>query len=134
MCFKTHFKTWYASLVFLVQSQNVIPIFASTEPQEINYDIGVHNKTRHWALRHILGPDMYLWCLWSNLGMWYHFLHLQNLRNSIMTLLIIIEICLLVRTYGVKLVLLLVQILNKSTTALFIDNNRNMSSSKNLWG
>ena len=29
--------------------------------------------------------NLYLWCLWSNLGMWYHFLHLQNLRNSIKT-------------------------------------------------
>ena len=87
--------------------------------------------------------NLYLWCLWFNQGMWYHFLHLQNLRNSIMTLLycntfgpnieqkyhcfvlvIIIEICLLGRTYGVKLVLLLVQILNKSTSTLFNDNNQ----------
>ena len=74
------------SLVFVVQSGNVIPFFASTEPQQFNYDIGVRNKTRHCALRHILRPDMYLWCLWSNLGMWHQFLHLQNLSNSIMTL------------------------------------------------
>ena len=39
-------------------------------------------------------------------------------------LVIIIEICLLGRTYGVKLVLLLVQILNKSTSTLFNDNNQ----------
>ena len=30
--------------------------------------------------------NLYLWCLLCNLGMWYHFLHLQNLSNSIMTL------------------------------------------------
>ena len=44
----------------VVQSGHVIPFFASTEPQEFNYDIGVHNKTRHCALRHILRPDIFL--------------------------------------------------------------------------
>ena len=38
--------------------------------------------------------------------------------------MIIIEICLLGRTYGVRLVLLLLQILNKSTSTLFNDNNQ----------
>ena len=28
--------------------------------------------------------NLYLCCLWCNLGLSYHFLHLQNLRNSIM--------------------------------------------------
>ena len=25
--------------------------------------------------------NLYLWCLWSNLGVWHHFLYLQNLRD-----------------------------------------------------
>ena len=39
------------------------------------------NRTRQCALGPFLRPNMYIWCYWSNLGMWYHFLHVQNLRN-----------------------------------------------------
>ena len=74
----------FLSLVYEVQSGLVIPFFASTESQEFNYGIGARNRTRHCALRHFLRPDLYLCCLWSNLGLSYHFLHLHNLRNSVM--------------------------------------------------
>ena len=84
LCFKTLFKTWSVSLLSVVQSRLVIPFFASTKSQEFNYGISARNRTRHCALRHFLRPDPYLWCPWSNLDIWNHFLHLQNLRNSIM--------------------------------------------------
>ena len=30
------------------------------------------NRTQQCALGPFLRPNMYLWCYWSNLGMWYH--------------------------------------------------------------
>ena len=73
------------SLVSVVQSGHVTPFFASTESQESKSEVGSRNRTRQCALRPILRPHLYLWCPWSNLDMWHHFLHLLNLRNSFMT-------------------------------------------------
>ena len=70
---RTLFKTQYVYLVLLVQSWHVIPFSACTESQESKYDVRSHNQTRQCTLRPFLRPNMYLWCYWSNLGMWYHF-------------------------------------------------------------
>ena len=70
---RTLFKTQYVYLVLLVQSWHVIPFSACTESQESKYDVRFHNQTRQCTLRPFLRPNMYLWCYWSNLGMWYHF-------------------------------------------------------------
>ena len=61
------------SLLSVVQSRLVIPFFASTESQEFKYGINAHKRTRHCALRHFLRPDLYLCCLFCNLGLSYHF-------------------------------------------------------------
>ena len=78
---KTHFKTRNVALVSVVGFEHVRTLFDSTQSQESKSDISLCNRTRQCALRPILRPPLYLWCPWSNLDMWHHFLHLQNLRN-----------------------------------------------------
>ena len=81
-CTLTDCTSYFAvSQLPVVGFEHVRTLFDSTQSQESKYDIGLRNGTRQCALRPILRPPLYLWCLWSNLNMWHHFLHLQNLRN-----------------------------------------------------
>ena len=47
---------------------------------------GVLLFPNYWTKRSVYQVyiNLYLCCLWCNLDMWNHFLHLQNLRNSIL--------------------------------------------------
>ena len=62
-------KLYFAiSQLSVVRFEHVRTLFDSTQSQESNSDIGLRNRTRQCALGPILGPTLYLWCLWSNLN------------------------------------------------------------------
>ena len=77
---RTHFKTHFVSLVSGVQSRCLRPFFASSKSQESKSEVVVRKRTRQCALGPILRHTLNLWCLGSNLDVWDHFSHLQNLR------------------------------------------------------
>ena len=69
----------------VVGSEHVRTLFDSTQSQESKSEVAVRNRTRQCALGPILRHTLYLWCLGSNLDVWDHFSHLQNLRNPNLT-------------------------------------------------
>ena len=52
----------------VVRFEHVRTLFDSTQSQESKSEVSLRNKTRQCALGPILGPTLYLWCLWSNLN------------------------------------------------------------------
>ena len=80
----TFFKTWFLTLVSVVQSLSVRPFFASTESQEYNSDIVSHNITRNCAQGPILRHDLFIWSKWLYLTIWYDFFYVWKLRNPIL--------------------------------------------------
>ena len=54
-------------------------------PEESKSEVSLRNRTRQCALGPILRHTLYLWCLGSNLDVWDHFSHLQNLMNPNLT-------------------------------------------------
>ena len=59
---------WLHELLYATNKSNHLRILHS---EKYNWKIYTSTSTIH----------LYLWCPWSNLDVWHHFLHLQNLRN-----------------------------------------------------